>query len=781
MPTMAEIPWPPKSPHDALVSSPGGRRKFEEIQRRKHLARANLASPSKSKASELLDEHTEYAVDDDDDEETLQLKLAAIEARLKLKRLKQQNGTTSKLTRADVDGDGGRGGPYESSVGGPFLGERTRRAEDPNNANDVQVPLSPIRKSAISRDPISPRRVVLGIDKGLKGSEVSLRRPPASRDSARPGSSFSVTRPSSSSRAGPTMVSQSFPACDSPKIKSFSERLRETKSLDKAKWEKAQRVARSRSTGFTVDKKELEGFKAAAEKAASQANVPQTTEMENHKFSRADIMQAYNRPRSPLRRGGTVSTSSDRSSSRDTNTLGQSNSVPQTKEEHADYDQRTPDPSKFEPFSGLHLSNRILPHSYVSRKTETMKRLRVPDLLRTVKGPEFELPDTDGDYVVFGIVASKSTPREHKEKKSGSGKEKDPYDDGLNNSSKYMVLTLTDLKWSIDLFLFSTAFPKYYKMAPGTLVAILNPSLMPPPPNKIHTNAFSLTISSSEDTILEIGTAQDISFCKAVRKDGKVCDAWVDGRKTEFCDFHVDIQLRKTTAKRMEVNSGPSFGQGPRGGRFGNRGGRGRGGQENGLRNEGAMYDRSTGSTYYITPSISGDPGGDPFGHRSAAGLIDADNPFAAGGHLFHRRGENQSDRFRRRIADEERERNIAKRLGELKSVGSEYLRAQHNNNTPRPPAASSSSQTAKNDDSQSARAALGLDKLARHAGNIKLGRIRKRDFETSHGAGNNNGRSSPVKKTRFITAKGIREAGRESLGTNPGTYSDDDLDIVAE
>jgi hypothetical protein len=32
--------------------------------------------------------------------------------------------------------------------------------------------------------------------------------------------------------------------------------------------------------------------------------------------------------------------------------------------------------------------------------------------------------------------------------------EKDPYDDGSNNTNRYMAITLTDLKWTIDLFLF---------------------------------------------------------------------------------------------------------------------------------------------------------------------------------------------------------------------------------------------------------------------------------------------------------------------------------------
>ncbi|KAI1977723.1 hypothetical protein LOZ53_002379 [Ophidiomyces ophidiicola] len=762
------------------MSSPGGRRKFQEMQQRRLTTRTNL-SPSKSRASQLL-HNTDYGADEDDDEETLQLKLAAIEARLKLKKLQHQNELRSKPPSSGTDSSHVRGESRDSITSIHSL----VKSGVSGNQDGVQVPLSPLRKAATPRDPISPRRVAWGIDKGLKGDQVSLKRPPLSRESSRPGSSSSFTRQHTRGTNHSALVSQSFPTFETPKIKSFSERLRESKAITKAKWDRVQNVARNRRAGFDVNKKELEHFKAAAEKqnpantslAVGKPPVPE--------FSRADIMQSYDRPRSPLRRNNTVSVVTDsRPSSRDTTSLERSNSTSRSNRTENDVHRhgiKAPDPSKFEPFSGLHLSSRILPHSYITRKTESMKRLCIPDLLKTVKAPDFDLPDTDGDYVVFGVIASKSTPREHKEKKPGLENKKDPYDDGLNNQSKYMVLTLTDLKWSLDLFLFSTAFPKYYKMSPGTLIAILNPCIMPPPPDKINTNRFSLTISSSDDTILEIGTAQDIGFCKAVKKDGKTCDAWVDGRKTEFCDFHVDIQLQKTTSKRMEVNSGPGFGRDPRRGRFGGRVGRGHERSEKGLKSEGAVYDRTSGSMYYVAPPVPGHAGSSALGLRSAASLIDADNPFVNGGDSFHRRGESESDRFRKRLADREKERNIAKRLGEFKSVGSEYMRAQQSEQScsdSQPASSGTSSQYRTGDDLLSARAALGLDKNPKSASNVKLGRIKKRDFASSNGVTSTNVRLSPVKKTRFITAKGIREAGRDSLETSQDAYSDDDLDIV--
>src|SRR5882724_1960265 len=98
--------WPPRSPHDVLLSTPGGREKLRRL--------AEHASPSpaptkrsassasfRNRAKPLLQDD----VDEDEDEETLQLQLQEIQARLKLKKLqkktKQNSDTENENTRAD--------------------------------------------------------------------------------------------------------------------------------------------------------------------------------------------------------------------------------------------------------------------------------------------------------------------------------------------------------------------------------------------------------------------------------------------------------------------------------------------------------------------------------------------------------------------------------------------------------------------------------------------------------------------------------------------------------
>lgn len=813
--------WPPQSSHQALLSSPNGRKKFKEIRDRKQtLASPNkrLATTSKSpeKAQQLLDEgmEDEDGEDEDEDEETLQLKLAAIEARLKLKKLKKRTNPGIPSSNTEWDGSQSRPSTALGSSSRPpsrFRGESNHRVEDQKEDN-IEVPVSPLKRPKPVVEPVSPRRVVLGIDKGVKGRDVSLRRPP-SRPESRPFSSLRrAPEAAPIGRRDNSRSSSSFelPNEGTQRPKSFSERIAESRSNDKTKRERAEELRRKRSTAFELDKTEMAHFEAAAVESKKHSTLEPKESRPVEEFSRDDIIRARQNPASTLRRSKT--TSSLREQGAVTSTAGntrredgrerpgaQALSFDSRRNQPEDLlaseagteDMKPPDASKFESFSSLHLSNRVLPHSFLTRTLASKNPMRIPDLLRVVKGPDFDPPDVDGDYVVFGIVASKSTPRDHKAQKNVTAKEKDPNDDGTNNINKYMVITLTDLQWTIDLFLFSTAFPRYYKLAPGTVIAILNPSIMPPPPGKADTNRFSLTISSSDDTVLEIGSARDLGFCKTVRKDGKVCEAWIDARKTEFCDFHVDVQVRKTKSQRMEVNSGgaelfgPGGRTGSRTGTFGgsrrNKKGQGQGFRDDGLKPEGAAYDRATGSTYFVAPAPTGYASGSNFARgRSAASLLDAEDPFIAAG-TFSRHEGSKQDRMQKRLANREKERNIARTLGGSGGsgggVGAEYLRIGHGDTSNNKPENSSNDQPASSQ--TTAASILELRNGMRKASSVKLGPgPRKRAHDGDDGK--DGGKSTVSKKTRFMTPKGIREAGRESFGAPQQPADDDDeLDII--
>jgi minichromosome maintenance protein 10 len=305
-------------------------------------------------------------------------------------------------------------------------------------------------------------------------------------------------------------------------------------------------------------------------------------------------------------------------------------------------------------------------------------------------------------------------------------------------------------------------------------------------------------LNSNDDTVLEIGAARDLNWCKAMQRDGKQCFRWVDRRHTEFCTFHIDAKLKKVKASRMEVNTitapfAPGGSTKPR--FFGGAAGRGRGAaaagsnsKETGLRSEGAMHSRVTG-TYYITPSIA---------NRSAAALMDDDDVDPDD---FHR-GTSRQERLRRRIVEREREREIARKLGEKGGgLGSEYLRAHATDGKTAGDSINGEPQPVIERDVQALTGGraeeIRLSPIKRKRGasqasgsapavssgigwSFKNVRSMLKEAPPS-GAMHETVREPMRKKTRFVTPKGIREAGRESFGGAAVVAEDEVVEGAAE
>jgi minichromosome maintenance protein 10 len=800
--------WPPRSPHDVLLSTPGGRERLRRLANRTSpspspVKRSNY-TPSLQNQNRNISESTLALKDlgdeddDDEDEETLRLQLQAIEARLKLKRL-QKAKIKDGSKASDTEKETVRGGaalltrttsatanrPHQGNTG-----SQRQRLESADSQESIHVPVSPIRRVQSTEPARSPGRVLLGIDKGLKGRDVSLRRAPSLRQASdeqmahtKPAGGY-LQRANSQSSTHNSFTSRSQSSLDDKKQRTFSERMADVRNQEADRREKDARIKRVRSKAFDIDVDEMEIFKNTA------AALPDI-KLQSPEFSRDEIVSSYGKPTGGILQrsksssaipSGTRTTSD--SSTISTATANSSTVRPSSRAKARNSPVETPlASSEFESFSSLHLSKRIIPHNVLTRTLAGKKTFTIPELFKVVVAPNFRLPDVEEDIVLLAIIASKSEPRQHKAKTTN------------DERGKYMVMTLVDLKWELELFLFNSGFDKFWKLTPGTVIAILNPNIMPP--MKADTGRFSVTLTSSEDTVLELGTARDLGFCKTVKKDGKTCDAWIDKRHTEYCDFHVNEALQKTIAGRMEVNT-MNFGK-KRGGGSAMYGAR----KFNSTvvrewtdpaKKEPLRYDRETHSKIYIAPSVKGGmplvggPG------RSTADMLDDEDvdPDA-----FHR-GTNKQERMRRQLATAEKERGVAQKLGRIGGgLGADYLRLREQ---PTPESSSTIDEPPEPPDAK----ALGL--LGGQAKDVHLGPIKRKRAGTSTptnssavgwgshltkelGRMKDGERLQPVKKkTRFITAKGIREAGRESFGGDvppPGTTvndnddDEDDLDII--
>ncbi|KAF7516692.1 hypothetical protein G7054_g14051 [Neopestalotiopsis clavispora] len=802
----AQAQWPPRSPHEALASTPGGR------ERLRRMAERTSPSPSplkKSRAILALNQRMrDYDVDDDgndedeDDEETLQLQLQAIEAKLKLKALqkKQRKGPSGS---SDTESGSAPSRPV-STVPDVLAASRAQSraamlAEGPRirpqSQTEIQVPASPVRKSQAPVEQRSPSRVLLGIDKGLRGKDVSLKRasslrkPTESRDGQAGGYLRRAHTPGSSSQGGSSSFEQDRP-------KSFSERLAAARTEEVTRKDRQERIQKVRSKAFEVGQDEVERYKA---KAAELPDLPPQEET----FAREDVLFGQGIQR---RRNG-VAQDPDANSSGEFNSNSKKLAPSEVPDEEA---------VSFEPYSGTHLSKRILPHNLLTRTFSTRKLLLIKDLLAQVKAPDFQLPEVEQDIVVLGIVASKSEPKTHKAPPGGELREAKSRFAEEEHRAKYMVMTLVDLKWEIELFLFNTAFQRYWKLTPGTLVAILNPNIMPPPKGREATNKFSLVINSDGEGVLEIGNARDLGFCKSVKKDGDLCNSWVNKKRTEFCEFHMNMAMDKHRLARQDVNAfGGGIGANNRK-QLREKFSRSKKDEEERKRGQ---YDRYTNSHFFVSQA-------------SAATLLDKDQMLP--GQVADRA--ERSEALRRRLASQEKEREIMKQLGSTgRGAGKEYMnlsRAKSLSGVPgsaadvnkddmidepsKPMDAKSlgigkapgakmhlspikrkreNSATSMLGRSTSAGASLGWggnlkDKLSRMKDGERLdGKTMRSESATipSSSKVDSPAAEPPVrKKTRFVTEKGIREAGRDSLGTELGKGqamvsldSDDELEIL--
>ncbi|KAK4141110.1 uncharacterized protein C8A04DRAFT_39342 [Dichotomopilus funicola] len=633
--------WPPRSPHDVLMSTPGGREKLRRIAERTspspspsrlRTSRSMAALPPKPAADDDDDEMFEGGEldDEEDDEETLQLKLQAIQARLKLKKLKaakalKRNSGTQEPSSGS--GDGGGGIPLQSKLA--VVRDRLDKQQQQQSRNSIEVPASPTRRPQSMTDlQTSPRRVLLGIDKGLRGADVSLKRAP-------------IQRSGTESRLGQQqggVLQRAKSPLDAPQREtkrplSFNERLASARTEEIARKEKRERAQNARTTAFSVGKQEMEEYKTKAQDLPELPSKPQ-------EFSRDQILSSMGKPPVPqLQRSRTLSDlRSGTTAAPTTNITNTSSSFSAATNGDSG--------AAFEPYSGLHLSKRILPHNVLARAVSGKKSYLLKDLLRQVKAPDWSLPDDETDIVVFAIVASKSDPRDHRPGPGGNGK-------AQQDRGKYMVITLVDLTYEVDLFLFNTGFDRFWKLTPGTIVAILNPNILPPVPGREATNRFGLTINSDADTILEIGSARDLGYCKSIKKDGTYCKSWVNSRRTEYCEYHTNEAVRKARSSRVELSSTAGFG-----------GGDGPRGRANSRRvfakseedRQRGNYDRATQSQYFISTA-----------HRST----DPDDERLTG--IADRK--EREEHLKRRLAQKEKERDIARRLGEMGGgAGRDYM-----------------------------------------------------------------------------------------------------------
>ena len=831
--------WPPKSPFQALLSSPSGRKKWRDHQNRRDPSpspvKRTQASPAALQArahSSLSSANQDEDNADEEDEETLQLQLAEIQAKLRLKKLqKSRPGNGQKHA-----GLGRPFGPSSVTNGKKnHMNLKLGLLRNPNKDNvalsrptsshatssprktntgtwtrlssgtpEVEVPVSPAKDRNLPKEQSSPARMRLGISTAPTASCTSLKR-------ARDGTQImqnAIHRPSGRKEA------------DSSNLKpSFSDRLRKSRVESQGRQTKQERIRKARSTGFgTLGSEGLDGSSARPQFQRPLVNEVTRSPAPRHIESTScgsdpeeSGKSSTVRARSPKKAvpldGARSSAVHHEGGSRHARCQSIEKQSTRSSAAHLPNDMDGEGTPGFDPYSSTHLRKRHITHPHVARVMQDKDLYTLPRLLKEIKAPHYDPPDCENDFVVFAILASKSSPYDQKAAHRTSDEQK-PQEDAEKPRNKFMVFRLCDLKWEVDCFLFGTAFDQFWKLTPGTLLAILNPGIMPPKGNQ-DTGRFSLKLGSSEDCVMEIGVARDLSYCASIKKDGQPCGSWVDKRSTEICEFHLNVMIDRERKHRMEVNTmwrGTGSGES----RKGNSWCKGTRNHQPSATTSGARSHREYGQLYSVPSSFT----------KSTATLLDAED-----------RASLSEEASRKRIAEKQRERDLAKKLGQMgNGVGAEYLRVTPSVN---------SIADQKGEPTRSGKGNSGTDEhrpyfdkpkatdlglLGKKATEQRLSpaKDRKRHFGvgaiSSTGANamgwggarqsgllqprekdpaasarktsasrerSTDGRLSPKKKARFVLEKGIREPGRESLGQELGAVGadgagdGDELDIV--
>uniref|UniRef100_A0A8C5PNY0 Protein MCM10 homolog n=1 Tax=Leptobrachium leishanense TaxID=445787 RepID=A0A8C5PNY0_9ANUR len=185
-----------------------------------------------------------------------------------------------------------------------------------------------------------------------------------------------------------------------------------------------------------------------------------------------------------------------------------------------------------EKFSGLRLRRPKVSSVEIERKMNGRKLIKLSQLQSKLTTEKLE----DVDWVTFGVIIKKITPQS-----SSSGK-------------TFSIWRLNDLK-SLDsyvsLFLFGDVHKDHWKTDQGTVIGILNASQMKP---KEGSDEVCLSVDNPQKILL-IGEAMDLGTCKSRKKNGNPCTQMVNLNDCEYCQYHIQAQYKKVSAKRADLQS----------------------------------------------------------------------------------------------------------------------------------------------------------------------------------------------------------------------------------
>ncbi|KAK9373091.1 uncharacterized protein V1513DRAFT_450216 [Lipomyces chichibuensis] len=198
----------------------------------------------------------------------------------------------------------------------------------------------------------------------------------------------------------------------------------------------------------------------------------------------------------------------------------------------------------------------------VARKSSIMYTKRQATLKKKKEEDECVVEDAgkhakDWKKIIASATVESDAYTARRSKRKEEQKKKTDVDEEENmQARRYFILKLTDLKQDVDVFIMGPPLDKFWKLRLGDIIAVVNPGVWPA---KSGGTGFNLNITERDDEVIEVGRARDFGMCKAMTRKETPCRNWVDLRKTEYCEFHVELAVRRTSNRRAEVNKGTTM------------------------------------------------------------------------------------------------------------------------------------------------------------------------------------------------------------------------------
>lgn len=199
--------------------------------------------------------------------------------------------------------------------------------------------------------------------------------------------------------------------------------------------------------------------------------------------------------------------------------------------------------SLWDKFSGFYIINPLISSYKLNTKMEGRKFIPVSQISSKVRGK-----DIDYDWVTTAVIVKKIPP-----KTSSNGK--------TYGIWKLSDLGITSANNTVALFLFGEVYKTHWKITEGSVISVLNPTILPA--KEKQSEELALCLDNPQKLML-LGASRDFGHCMGhTRADGRQCSNFVNKQYGEYCEYHVNSAYKKVKSRRMEFqsSSGPPKGQ----------------------------------------------------------------------------------------------------------------------------------------------------------------------------------------------------------------------------